>query len=296
MNRSAPASAAPAGSTLPTTIAAVPTVTERALGSLLRRVSIDHFELAPDHDETYFREGFADTQRYQKRFDGHLQVAGRSVLDVGCGYGSSCFEFARQGARRVLGIDIDAQFIAFALKQLAREPELAERLEFRHVGAHGADLGETFDVAISKDSFEHIADPEAYLAELKGYVGPGGEIAIGFGPLWNSPYGAHQLQMSRLPWAHLIFPERVVMTQWQRIGFPGGARIYSEIAGGLNRMTLGRFERVLEDPELELLFLATNQTTARSGRVLKTLARLPGARELCTFNVYALCRYRPPGA
>ena len=58
-------------------------------------------------------------------------------------------------------------------------------------------------------------------------------------------------------------------------------------------MTLGRFERVLEDPELELLFFATNQTTARSGRLLKALARLPGARELCTFNVYALCRYRP---
>ncbi len=248
-------------------MAAVPTVTERALGSLLRRVSIDHFELAPDHDENYFREGFADTQRYQKRFDGHLQVAGRSVLDVGCGYGSSCFEFARQGARRVLGIDIDAKFIAFAQDQLAREPELAERLEFRHVDAQGADLGETFDVAISKDSFEHIADPEAYLAELKRYVGPGGEIAIGFGPLWNSPYGAHQLQMSRLPWAHLIFPERVVMAQWQRIGFPGGARSYTEIAGGLNKMTLGRFERVLEDPELELAFLATNQTTARSGRL-----------------------------
>lgn len=274
-------------------MASVPTLTERALGSLLRRVSIDHFELAADHDENYFREGFVDTQRYQQRFDGHLQVAGRSVLDVGCGYGSSCFEFARQGARRVLGIDIDPKFIAFARDQLAREPELQGRLEFRHVEAEGADLGERFDVAISKDSFEHIADPEAYLEELKGYVGPGGEIAIGFGPLWRSPYGAHQLAMSRLPWAHLLFPEPVVMREWQRIGFPGGARTYAEIAGGLNKMTLTRFERVLEDPELERVFFASNQTRARSGRLLKALARLPGARELCTFNVYALCRFRP---
>jgi SAM-dependent methyltransferase len=274
-------------------IPVVPSAAERVLGSLLRRVSIDRFELAADHDETYFQDGFADTQRYQQRFDGHLSVAGRSVLDVGCGYGSSCFEFARQGAKRVLGIDIDAKFVAFAQDRLAREPRLAARLEFRHVDAQGADLGETFDLAISKDSFEHIADPERYLAALKRYVGPGGEIAIGFGPLWRSPYGAHQLQMSRLPWAHLIFPERVVMREWRRIGFPGGATTYAEIAGGLNKMTLGRFERVLEDPELERVFFATNQTTARSGRLLKTLARLPGAREACTFNVYALSRYRP---
>jgi len=275
-------------------VATAPTpARERALGWLLRKLSIDRFELAADHHEAYFRDGFADTQRYQKRFDGHLDVAGRAVLDVGCGYGSSCFEFARQGARRVLGIDIDEHYIAFAQGQLEREPELAGVLEFRLVEAQGADLGERFDVAISKDSFEHIAEPERYLDALKRYVGPGGEIAIGFGPLWRSPYGAHQRNMTLLPWAHLLFPERVLMRERGRLGFPDDARTLDEIAGGLNRMTLERFERVLEDPELETVFFATNQTTARSGRVLAALARLPGARELCTFNAYALCRYRP---
>jgi len=268
-------------------------VGDRALGYALRRLSIDRFELADDHDQAYFREGFADTRRYQARFDGHLPVVGRSVLDVGCGYGSSCFEFARQGARRVLGIDVNEAFVAFAQRQLEREPELHGVLEFRLVGAEGADLGERFDVAISKDSFEHIADPERYLEALKRYVGPGGEIAIGFGPLWRSPYGSHQLAMTRLPWVHLILPERVVMREYARLGFPGPTASFADVAGGLNKMTLGRFEQILRDPELEIVYFQTNRTTARSGRALAALARLPGARELCTFNVYALARYRP---
>ena len=201
-------------------------VRDRALGALLRRLSIDRFELAEDHDEAYFIEGLVDTQRYPKRFEGHLPVAGRSVLDVGCGYGSSCFEFGCQGARRVLGIDIDERFIAFAQERLQREPELADVLEFRLVAAEGAELGEHFDVAISKDSFEHIAEPERYLEMLKRYVGPGGDIAIGFGPLWRSPYGAHQRAMTRVPWAHrdLSRARRHARAQPARLSPPTRAR------------------------------------------------------------------------
>ena len=61
-------------------------------------------------------------------------------------------------------------------------------------------------------------------------------------------------------------------------------------------MKLERFERIIDDPELEIVFFATNQTSARSVRALAALARLPGGRELCTFNVYALCRCRPARA
>jgi len=86
------------------------------------------------------------------------------------------------------------------------------------------------------------------------------------------------------------------MRERSRLGFPDDARALDEIAGGLNRMTLERFERIIDDPELEIVFFATNQTSARSGRALAALARLPGGRELCTFNVYALCRCRPARA
>ena len=263
---------------------------------MLRRVSVDYFELADDHDAAYFRHGIEDTERYLERFEGALQVRGRSVVDVGCGYGSSCFALVRHGATRVVGIDVNADYIAFADEQLQRsDPRAREAIEFRHVEPAGADLGERFDVALSKDSFEHIADPEGYLEVMKGYVRRGGEIAIGFGPLWYSPYGAHQKWMTKVPWVHLLVPERVLMDRWQRLGYPDGARTHLEITGGLNRMTLRRFRSIVDDPELEPVFLRTNQTTERSGRILRAAAKVPFLRELCTFNVYGLWRVRPSG-
>jgi SAM-dependent methyltransferase len=33
-------------------------------------------------------------------------LEGKAVLDLGCGFGENCAEFARQGAANVLGIDI----------------------------------------------------------------------------------------------------------------------------------------------------------------------------------------------
>jgi len=266
------------------------------MAEILRRASVSSFQLAEDHDAAYFQHGLADTERYLERFEGVLQVGGRSVVDVGCGYGSSCFSLVKHGAARVVGIDVNPDFIAFARDELRRSDAATRAaIEFRLVEPGGGDLGERFDVAISKDSFEHIADPEAYLHVMKSYVRVGGEIAIGFGPLWNSPYGAHQRWMSPLPWAHLLFPERVLMDRWQRLGYPDGARTHLEITGGLNRMTLRRFLGIVDDPELERLLLRTNQTTARSGRVLRAVARVPKLRELCTFNVYGLWRYRPTG-
>src|SRR5438552_2149855 len=41
-------------------------------------------------------------------------LTGRSVLDIGCNGGFYCFELARRGAARVLGIDSDERYSAQA--------------------------------------------------------------------------------------------------------------------------------------------------------------------------------------
>jgi len=260
----------------------------------LRRVSVDEFRQAPDHDDRYFADGFADADRYLDRFDGSLDFAGKSILDVGCGYGSLCLRAVERGARRAVGIDMEPKFTAFAQDKLASEyAHMADRVEFHLVDPSGWDSDERFDIVLSKDSFEHIADPESYVEDMKRHLEPGGLLAIGFGPLWRSPYGAHQRWMTALPWAHLLFPERVVMAEWRRLGFPDGAERYEEISGGLNKMTLSRFLSITDDPELQPLFRQVNQTTSRAGKVLETVRRLPGVGELCAFNVYAVWRYAP---
>jgi SAM-dependent methyltransferase len=267
----------------------------RPVGSrLVRLVSKPAPVLAPDHDDRYFAKGFASTASYIDRFGGHLDFEGKSVLDVGCGYGTTCVAIAERGAARVVGIDVSERFVRFAGEKLRRDyPHLADKVEFRVVAPTGDPDPERFDLVVSKDSFEHIADPEGYLSAMKGYLKPGGELAIGLSPLWKSPYGAHIKDQTRLPWIHLLLPDGAVLAERRRLGFPDAEGGWDTVAGGLNKMTIGRFESITDDPELEAIHLATNAHGRRLGRLFTVLARVPGIREYFTFNVYGLWRFVP---
>src|ERR671918_2912922 len=90
-------------------------------------------------------------------------------------------------------------------------PELGGAVELRQI-TDGSELdGELFDLVLSKNTFEHVADPAAYVDVMRSHVAPGGRVVIGFSPLWKSPLGGHIGFMTKLPWAHLLFPEDVIM-------------------------------------------------------------------------------------
>jgi hypothetical protein len=58
----------------------------------------------------------------------------------------------------------------------------------------------------SKDSFEHFAEPEAIVERMIEVLQPDGRLVIGFDPLWKGPTVGHIDFMTKLPWAHLLFP------------------------------------------------------------------------------------------
>jgi hypothetical protein len=49
---------------------------------------------------------------------------------------------------------------------------------------------------------------------------------------------------SVFPWAHLIFSEQALI-RWRSDFKSDGATRFSEVAGGLNQMTIRRFERLI---------------------------------------------------
>ena len=53
-------------------------------------------------------------ERYEITFAEAGDVAGKAVLDVGCGSGVYAADFARRGARRVVGVDLSAGMLALA--------------------------------------------------------------------------------------------------------------------------------------------------------------------------------------
>lgn len=246
--------------------------------------------------ENYKQEFVVDvesTRRFFSRFGGTLDVRGKSVLDVGCGGGATCIEAARRGGTRVVGVDI--QPLDWTRQNLQTQyPEFADRVEFISTDGSLRELGdEQFDVLISSDSFEHYQDPESFVSVIEARVSPGGVLAIGFGPLWKGPTGGHIEYMTKVPWAHLLFPEHTIMTERRRFRPAESARSFGEVRGGLNQMTLGRFEQIMHRSGLRSRYFATNMSDNPVVRAMNLVSRVPQLREYFTANVYGIWEKSP---
>ncbi|WP_419899118.1 TIGR04290 family methyltransferase [Roseomonas sp. USHLN139] len=95
-------------------------------------------------------------------------LAGRSVLDIGCNGGFYALEMKRRGAGRVLGIDADARYLAQARLAAA---ELGLDIEYREMSVFdvGA-LGERFDLVIFMGVLYHLRHPLLALDLLREHV------------------------------------------------------------------------------------------------------------------------------
>ena len=247
-----------------------------------------------DYDDRFFQKGFSDTDKFIHRFGGRLDFQGKRVLDVGSGFGSTCIYMALNGAAKVVGVDIDPHRVEFANAKLTDEyRHLADRVTFKEVSGRLGELGdETFDVIVSKDSFEHIADPETYVFDMEARLRNGGVIAIGFGPLWKSPYGGHMTFMTKLPWAHLLFPELVIMHERKRLCPGENAESFAQIVGGLNKMTLERFLNIMATTQLEPIYFAANASQHPLAGAFDLFRRASFLREYLTFNLYGIWQRR----
>lgn len=164
------------------------------------------------------------------------EIQGKTVLDFGCGPGAEAIEMALRGARRVIGVDIRESFLETA-RARAAEAGVADRCVFTTTPQ------EPVDVVVSLDSFEHFGDPSAILRIMETYLTPRGKVVASFGPPWYHPYGGHLFSV--FPWAHLVFTERALL-RWRKRFRPGQtARTITEC--GLNKMTVSRFERLIEE-------------------------------------------------
>jgi len=164
------------------------------------------------------------------------RIQGKVVIDFGCGPGVEAIEMASFGARRVIGVDIREKWLAMA-RQAAEDARVSDRCVFCTTPTEPADL------IISLDSFEHFDDPAAILRLMATFLRPGGEALVSFGPTWYHPLGGHKFSV--FPWAHLVFTEGALL-RWRKTFYPQQtATRITEC--GLNKMTVKRFERLIEN-------------------------------------------------
>jgi SAM-dependent methyltransferase len=169
-------------------------------------------------------------------------VSGLTIVDFGCGDGLEAVDLARRGAARVYGIDTNVACLDMARWQ-ADHAGLSHVIELSDEAAPALSA----DLAISVDSFEHYADPAAILRLLHRLLRPGGVLLVSFGPPWRHPYGGHLFSV--YPWAHLLFSE-AALVRWREGRREDGAGSFAE--AGLNRMTVGRFERLVDESPFDV--------------------------------------------
>ena len=246
----------------------------------------------------------------------------KKVLDVGCGAGGKSIYYAEKWSADVTGVELLEKYLeqaeAFAMRRrIGPDPEEAEQFypydldrtfrgSFRFVCCDAADTGfpaESFDTVMMNDAFEHLADPEAVLAECARLLKPGGRMFMNFPP-YGHPYGEHLSDLIGIPWVHKLFPEQQCLEAYRTLAEqldengqtdrnPGpvvnGAerialRLSKDESGALknsyiNKMTLKRFSEIRSRavPQLGLKPVLYREIPLR--KWLAPMAKLPGIKE-----------------
>lgn len=107
--------------------------------------------------------------------DGLAGLAGKRVLDIGCGGGILADSMARKGAS-VLGIDLSTK--ALRVAQLHAMEAATPNVEYREVSAEAlaAEQPGAYDVVTCMEMLEHVPRPESVVQAAATLVKPGGWV------------------------------------------------------------------------------------------------------------------------
>lgn len=100
-------------------------------------------------------------------------LTGKTALDIGCGAGLVCEPLARLGAD-VTGVDAAAENVSAAAAHAERGG-----LDIRYMAGEVAklDIG-TFDLVTCLEVVEHVADKQAFLADVAARLAPDGLLVM----------------------------------------------------------------------------------------------------------------------
>ncbi len=193
---------------------------------------------------------------YSPEFDLLKEISGKRVLDIGAGGGGKTVFYALNGAKEVVGIDIEEGFIREA-------EEFASKMNAKNVKFAVADAGNmpfeenSFDICVMNDVFEHLSEPEKVLKEAYRVLKKGGKVFINSPPYFH-PYGAHLSDLIGIPYVHILFPESVLIKAYKelakntksyekRVNLRFGIVNGKETITYINRMTVKRFEKIIKE-------------------------------------------------
>lgn len=155
------------------------------------------------------RDGFDELFRFFPALDLRAQIAGRDVLDLGSGYGGKTVEYKRTcGARSVSGTEPHPRMI-----DLSRQYAASEHVDVEFTVCTQDELPyatESFDVVISHDVLEHVADPRITIREIHRVLRRGG-LSVNLFPVYFGAKSHHLDYVSVMPALHWFFSPHVLV-------------------------------------------------------------------------------------
>ncbi len=228
---------------------------------------------------------------FWRRFGGAPDLRDKTLLDFGCNRGGSVHRAMQEEAARAIGVDTNPVTTSFGSEKLSRS--WGDRAQILCGDIRDLEI-DPVDVVMSTNTMEHVEDIEGSLSALVAACRPGGELFIGFSPLWYSPYGHHHYPRTRLPWMHLLRGDDFVLDDLAR---HVGLRYETLQQAGFNRATPDRFRAALAAQDVEVLSARRNIGRSRwrsfVSQSMLALAVIPALEKYVTVGFYWHLR-KPP--
>jgi ubiquinone/menaquinone biosynthesis C-methylase UbiE len=141
----------------------------------------DSIEVEEIRVNDYFEASTAPENRF---ILSHLgEVAGKTLLDLGCGAGENSVYFSLRGAH-CTATDYSSGMVEKALKLAAAN---GVQIEGRTMNALEIEYpAETFDIVYAANLLHHLPEPKAALREIHRVLKPGGKLCF-WDPLRHNP-------------------------------------------------------------------------------------------------------------
>jgi SAM-dependent methyltransferase len=154
------------------------------------------------YDNDIFFEGYRKIRQNENNYNDLLEqpamvdllpyIAGKKVLDLGCGYGKNCLEFIKSGAGCVLGIDISSKMLEVAKQEYFDDNITYQQLDMTDIST----INQKFDFVYSSLAFHYIENFDKLISDIFGLLNKNGILlfsqehpivtaTLGYESKWN---------------------------------------------------------------------------------------------------------------
>ncbi|MFA7379147.1 MAG: class I SAM-dependent methyltransferase [Bacteroidia bacterium] len=177
-----------------------------------------------DTDNIEHEYRYAILQQYDSKVIKGLPygIRDKEILEIGCGHGGICLFMAMNGAKKVVGIDLNTFHLEIAKTIKKRvENDMGIKnlpIEYMEMNAYEMTFEEnSFDIVYADFAFEHFMEPEKVMQESYRLLRKGGKLVVpGFLSIW-SKHALHLKHGLKMPWANLFFSEQTICNVMVRL-------------------------------------------------------------------------------